>query len=245
MLEEEYETHMSTKVGARNGATVKVVCPICKTKTNHTVRASVHQDWEVVGIITGAYDLLTIQCNGCENVQFCKESSDDDSWHEEVVDGINKQVYDVKREIFPLFNNDFKPVRHYNQIPKHVRNLYEETYDSLVSGNIYLSGAGVRAVIEAICIANGIKTGKLVSKINKLHSNGIVTEAMKDLLHSVRVFGNNSVHTDTPIEYLDLILAWDAIDYLMVSIYGTGSANSQYEWKKSGWTETESKPEKS
>lgn len=233
MMTEEYETNASTRVGSRDGEVVKTICPICKTKTNHTVLASVHQDWEVVDVINGSYDMLTLQCNGCESLQFYKESSDDASWSEEVIDGRQQVVPDITKEAFPVFNTDFKPLRHYSEIPKHVKDLYKETYNSLISGDVYLSGAGVRAIIEAICIAHDISSGTLFSKINQLFTKGVVTEAMKNLLHSVRVFGNQSIHTDSSIDYRDLVLAWDAIDYLMVSIYGTGSVNSEYEWKKS------------
>lgn len=233
MMPEEYETNVSTIVGTRDGEIIKVVCPICTTKTNHTILVSVHQDWEVVDVIDGSYDMLTLQCNGCESLQFYKESRDDMSWRDEVVNGQHQEVPDIKKEVFPIFNTDFKPLRHYSEIPKHVKDLYKETYNSLISGDVYLSGAGVRAIIEAICSAHDISSGNLFSKINQLYTKGVVTEAMKDLLHSVRVFGNQSIHTDTSIDYRDLVLAWDAIDYLMVSIYGTGSVNSQYEWKKS------------
>lgn len=237
-MRDDYEQVIKNNNGTRDGEAMKLTCPSCQLRTNHTVLTSVHHQWDLVGVISGVWDMMVVSCNGCEGLQFCKISSDDDS-HDMIEDGKGgyTDIYTPKTELFPIFDINFKKPHLYGEMPKHVRKIYEETYDTIVSGNTILAGAGVRTIIEAICLSFGIKTGNLVSKINKMHEKGHVTESMKNLLHSIRVFGNSSVHADINTDFYDIQTAWDAIDNLIVAIYGTDSSNKSYEWKKSGWVE--------
>jgi hypothetical protein len=61
-----------------------------------------------------------------------------------------------------------------------------------------------------------------------LYEKGIVTEPMKGLLHNVRLFGNENIHTThTPKEF-ELIAAWQGVNVLAEAIYGTEDSNAHY-----------------
>src|SRR5947208_3269624 len=83
----------------------KLLCPRCRTKTNHTVKHSFREKWSIKEAgIAGFNDFFIVQCNGCDNVQFCKASSDSETFEE--VENDEGQVTDI---IYPETIEQYPP----------------------------------------------------------------------------------------------------------------------------------------
>jgi len=61
-----------------------------------------------------------------------------------------------------------------------------------------LAGVGLRALIEAVCRDQGINGGNLEALIGGLATNGILSKAQADILHTHRFLGNAAAHEVTP-----------------------------------------------
>lgn len=59
-----------------------------------------------------------------------------------------------------------------------------------------------RSVVEAVAKDNGITTGALKSKIDKLESEKLIRPVIKDAAHEIRFLGNEMAHGDfvEPVE---------------------------------------------
>jgi len=53
-----------------------------------------------------------------------------------------------------------------------------------------------RTVVEATAKAKGITSGRLVSKIDELATQGLVRNSTKDAAHEIRHLGNDMAHGD-------------------------------------------------
>lgn len=81
-------------------------------------------------------------------------------------------------------------------IPDGVAGYFREAHDAF-SVNAYRAVLLlVRSVIEATAKDRGITTGRLIQKINKLHSDGHIRKGTKDMAHALRILGNDMAHGD-------------------------------------------------
>jgi hypothetical protein len=208
----------------------KLICSYCRRQTNHKIEKSLLENWELVDDgMQGTISMLIVRCQGCDNLSFCKLSRDSETFTAvRSDDGSTSFEYIESVEQFPKTNTRFRQTRNFHSMPKEIKDAYEETYQALTNQQPKLGAAGTRLVIEEVCLSHGIKIRNLEPKIDKLHEKGIVTESMRDLLHNVRLFGNENVHTlKTPSNY-QLNIAWEAVNNLLQSIYGTADSNKDY-----------------
>ena len=90
---------------------------------------------------------------------------------------------------------------------------------SLKNNCYLLSGVGLRAVIEAVCIEQSITGRNLEVKINNLVKNKLITEKDANRLHSIRFLGNDSVHEmDVPNE-AKLRAAIEIVEHMLKNLY--------------------------
>ncbi|MGK5080286.1 DUF4145 domain-containing protein, partial [Janthinobacterium sp. HLX7-2] len=140
----------------------------------------------------------TVKCCGCENV-FFREIS----WNSEDIDhdyDENGQTISWANETITLYPEPKKErntIRDFHLLPENIQNIYKETVVSLESGQVILTGIGIRAILETICKDKGTK-GKLVTQIGQLHTKGVLSKNGADLLHKLRILGNASAHDIKP-----------------------------------------------
>lgn len=79
-------------------------------------------------------------------------------------------------------------------VPGAVWKMYKETMEALNANIRTLAGAGLRAVVEAICLDKRIGDGPLHRKIGDLAKQNLLTTAQADLLHEERYLGNAALH---------------------------------------------------
>ena len=228
MFEPEYRSEI--REDTHKGEVRKLLCSLCRHRTNHEVIKSLHDKWDMDDhAIDGEQVFLIVQCRGCEYYSFCKESSDSETYHDIAkADGTREVVYPTSTEQYPLVNPDFQRARMFTSMPKEIKEAYEETYKALTADLFKLGAAGMRLIIELVCLTQGITAGSLQKRIDDLHTEGVVTEDMKQLLHNVRLFGNKNVHTTNTPQLMELISGWDAVNTMLDAIYGTQDSNKMY-----------------
>jgi hypothetical protein len=194
----------------------KDYCPLCGHHTNHEVlfvekKGSLpeedfgwNQDYEV------------IRCRGCENIQFRTTYSDEGMVsysHDEEGDYYNDVKY------FPSFIMRHSRLEKLYGLPDKIRIVYLETLEALKSNCYLLTGVGLRAIIEAICIAENIAGRNLEQKINSLSRNKLITEKDSHRLHSIRFLGNDSVHEMSVPKQSQITIALNIIEHLLNNLY--------------------------
>ncbi len=124
-----------------------------------------------------------------------------------------------------IYESTFYPDRKYQhvlrksfiKIPNKLNILYKETVDAYNNKLSILCAAGLRALIEGICVDKGISGRNLECKIDSLTS--ILPENIVKNLHNFRFMGNEALHELNPPENRDLILAIEVSEDLMNFIY--------------------------
>lgn len=205
---------------------MKSFCSTCLRPTNHKVLKE-----EVVNYQeeeTGWWDntkYQIIQCMGCDTISF-RQLYNDISMQQHYEEDTTTQYLYPKRGTYS------KKVKPYRNVPTDIRNVYLETIDAYNNNLTLLSGVGVRAIIEGICIDKGIKDGTFVNsegkeikskglngKIYGLSSNGYLTSDNAEVLHELRFLGNAAVHELSYPSLNDLNVAIDIIELVLDNIY--------------------------
>lgn len=81
-------------------------------------------------------------------------------------------------------------------VPESIARAAREAHTSLSIGNYMSAILMARTVIEATAKANGITSGDLSKKINKMRDEDLIRPAIADRAHEVRYFGNDMAHGD-------------------------------------------------
>lgn len=214
------------------GKVLKILCQNCKIETNHLVLTAIdtsgREDWDG-DFFAWESIYQIIQCQGCEDISFRIESSNSEDYH---------PVYgqEISETIYPRRMKETINAKTYLNLPYNINRLYKETIDCYNNDVMVLSGAGVRALVEGICIDNKIIDGEveftdsagiikkqrrnnLQGKINGLFEKGILTKENTNILHEHRYLGNEAVHELSPPSKEELTLAINIIEHILDSIY--------------------------
>ncbi len=195
----------------------KDYCPRCQLLTNHKClfEKGIHSSHDDDFHWSEYFDI--IQCLGCENIQFRTRNSNEDMFHHDPYTGEQEYYEDVKYYPLNLMNHNILKNSYY--LPNKIRVVYIETIEALKNNCYLLSGVGLRAVIEAVCIEQSITGRNLEVKINNLVKNKLITEKDANRLHSIRFLGNDSVHEmDVPNE-AKLRAAIEIVEHMLKNLY--------------------------
>lgn len=91
--------------------------------------------------------------------------------------------------------------------------------DCFNNANYILCAAGIRAIIEGICIDNDINKGNLYSKIDELNKKGILTTQHSEILHNHRCIDNSAIHELAIPSKEELSLAIEILEHTLENIY--------------------------
>lgn len=137
---------------------------------------------------------LTFSCANCRRLNLA--SMLDDDYHvESVYYGQREEADDFdwsEAEWLPRH----REIRDFPDVPQHIAQAASEATLCLSVGAFRAVGALTRAVIEAVAKEKGITSGKLFTKIEALHDQGLIRAHVKEAAHEVRYFGNDMAHGD-------------------------------------------------
>lgn len=194
----------------------KDYCPNCQNITNQKCLFTTQERSENNADFHWEKNYETIQCLGCENIQFRNRYS-----HEDMIihteDGYEESFYESKYYPKSLANHTLLKNRYH--LPEKLKIVYIETLEALLNDCYLLAGVGLRAIIEAICIDQKISGRNLEVKINNLVRNKLITEKDGNRLHSIRFLGNDSVHEMDVPKVEKLRIALDIAEHLLKNLY--------------------------
>lgn len=212
---------------------LKILCSYCKTNTKHIVMTSINERateyWDEYQDIVWITDYEIIQCLGCETISFRSHEINSENEDQE-----GRLITTIL--IYPKRSKYLLVKKNYLNLPINLERIYSETIDCFNRGNYILSGAGVRGLVEGLCLENGITEGNvenikkdgsigikikkdLQGKINGLHESGKLTAQGADILHEHRFLGNEAVHELTSPSKEDLSLAIEIVENVFETLY--------------------------
>lgn len=199
---------------------IKIQCVYCERETNHKKvwEKNIHEDFDE-GDIWQDTTYSAYSCRGCNTITFRIVSANS----EEIETAENGDMaFTEHTNYYPKRSNRMikERIDIYDAPPK-VRRIYHETIEAYNNELPILCGVGVRAIIEAICLEEGITVHGLDNKINALIQKGVVTAKLGEGLHENRLLGNESAHELESFGDMQLSIAIRLIENVLESHYST------------------------
>jgi len=183
------------------GKSLKVICLNCEIETNHQVLTSIEEEgFDEKNDYHWNFIYQIIKCNGCECLSFREERFDS-----EMASNNEKQ----EEILYPERSEKTITGKTFYALPDNINTLYHEVIDCYNRNILILCAAGIRALVEAICLEKKIVDGivdkkdsdgnnerknNLEGKINGLAEKGILTKEHADILQNHRFLGNEAIH---------------------------------------------------
>ena len=195
----------------------KFYCSVCGRITHHDILGE-------KGVSAGSdadfwwhQTYRIVQCCGCDNISFNLESVDESMVRYDKKDG-TEELYSEYTS-YPVAEGDIRPIEFTWNFPSIIYSIYFETLTALNNKCYSLVAAGFRMIVEAICKDKEIKYKNLEAQINGLRKQGIISEADRNRLHSIRFMGNDSVHIEKTPTKEDLLLVLEIINGILSNLY--------------------------
>lgn len=194
-----------------NDSGLCTVCRQCGQTTNHKVIYELarksepddyfwHTSWQI------------IECLGCNDISFRQETVTEDDIDEYGQGAPTEKLY-------PSRISGHKPLENQDLLPIKLNRVYDETLSALENSLFVLAGVGLRAIIETICNDKDMQGKTLNQRINNLAVHGIITQVQADILHNLRVLGNEAAHEVQPVKQKELITGLEIAETMMKTIY--------------------------
>lgn len=197
---------------------IHLKCSTCDNSTRHKILATNTSHWQDDEGYVDLYESHhLIQCQGCMNTTFLKETQFSEDWYVDPRTG--EQFVPTERFQYPELSKGREALPESHLLPPKVKQIYDETHVALNSKMNIMVGFGVRAIVEAVCKDKSISGRDLAAKINNLANLGHITTDGAIILHSLRFMGNVAVHEIKEHKTEELNAAVDVIDYLLKGVY--------------------------
>jgi hypothetical protein len=214
-------TKVTEKINETQGEEEKLPCAKCDGKTYHKVLLSFDQtgedEHEVGYIFYWHMHYQIIQCQGCKTISFRQWSSNSEDFEQGddggYVPSIDEELYPSRVEGRKGLNEDVL------YLPSKVKRIYIETLQALNSRSPILAGIGLRALVETVCQEKNAEGVNLMRKIDDLTARGVLTPAGAGILHKIRTLGNAAAHEVKPHSEMQLGIALDVIEHLLIDVY--------------------------
>ena len=191
----------------------KFHCSKCNRETKHIIVTSylfkesiILSDKLPAGELTVDNDYKIVQCAGCDNVSFIHELP--------AVDFYVQYPEQVKKHRGLFLERTELP-----KLPNSVLPLYQEVMIAFKNNAPILSGIGLRALVEAICLQQKIQGYNLHLKIKELHTRGLISKQELPILDKLRTIGNAAAHKIKAVDEDSLRHALLIINHVLRSVY--------------------------
>lgn len=203
--------------------TVWVTCATCKHLNRHRVlhEKVINCRNDIDGPIVGYEYHRFVECMGCETVKYASSLLDlaNDEYGEHDIKVYPDAPGTTQRKAAAISKDEIFDDHGKSLIPDSVWKMYMETVDALNANIRTLAGGGLRATVEGICIANGIKDGNLQNKIDELAKQNLLTKSQAELLHEERYLGNAALHELETPSFQDIEDGLGIVEGLINTIY--------------------------
>lgn len=203
--------------GKTTGEVVESYCRSCGIVTRQAVAHSIDFDWNVEAELGWEiYQILV--CANCDTPSFRHSYADvfgtSDENGELIPDVVGYPVDAPPKSTSTPFTE-----LHQFQLPDLVVQVYDEVIIAVRSGAPILAGVGIRTLVETICRELKTRKASLEARINDLVSKGYLTPAGAEILHGIRLVGNDAAHETKPPTDQQIRAALQAIDHLLLGVY--------------------------
>jgi hypothetical protein len=199
---------------------IRALCSECDRENFHTIVRSAEYESEYTDrqfSMTSWDTYQVIECRGCQTISFRRTHADTENTNHDPDTG--EEELELRVELFPNRMVGRQEIDHTILLPATVRGIYFETLDALRGSLLVLTGIGIRALAEAMCEERGAQGRNLEDKLDDLVSQGVLSEAGAEILHSLRLMGNKAAHEVTPPSLPDLTVAFDVIEHALQGVY--------------------------
>lgn len=205
------------KENETKGEELFIPCDQCANETYHKVVMSVDvdgraRDWDYYY----KNNFQIVQCLGCKTFSFRSLHSNSDDF---ISDNNGNLQYAETENLFPSRVAGRKKLNRIYLLPPIIANVYEETHSALCNKLPILAGIGIRALIETVCKEKAASGRNLEQRIDALVTMGVLTREGADILHSLRILGNEAAHEVKPHSESTLGTAMDVVEHLLQGVY--------------------------
>lgn len=203
---------------------VKIYCNTCKGETNHDIKSthdqSYHEEFEDHGQrFLGYYEETEFRflvCRGCDSATLqekwtCAGMQDHNG------DEIYSYNYHPKRK-----NLGEREVKKFHHVDKKLNDSYKEIITAFQQGLEIVTAMGVRALLEGICVIEGIDDKAawgLAKKIEKLKDSSNIPDSIIDGLNGLKFIGDDAAHRLNATDKQTLSLSIDLLESLLTHLY--------------------------
>lgn len=192
-------------------------CATCGKNTAHMALTQVNLfDESDDGYFQWSSENYTLMCGGCKTVSFCVESSNSEDM-EYNKDG--DPIHTVTQKVYPGRVAGRPLLEDVQLLPYGIATVYKQTHEAICGKQTILAGIGLRAIVDAVCQEKNAEGADLSQKINDLVAKGITTQSGADILHSIRLIGNESAHQAKANSESELLTALEVVEHLLLGVY--------------------------
>ncbi len=206
----------------------KIHCNTCNHETNHELLSShtrteneVLEDYggQIHPLSSETFKYSFFVCRGCDTAILEERYNFID--FTEMHNHNDGTVYSYS--YFPDRKNKAprKP-REFVHIDSKLFSVYKEIIKAHNNGLGVITSIGIRALLEGICVAEGIndrKAHSLAGKIKKLQKNSSIPMEIIDGLNNLKLIGNNAAHRLSAPDKHTISLSIDLLEALLTHLY--------------------------
>ena len=197
---------------------LRLPCPACTASTFHKVLLSAKRSerFDPAGYHVDIW-FQVVQCQGCRTLSFRRLVVDSDDYQYDQIAG---EYVAVEREsLYPSRVEGRRQLPDAHYLPFTVSSLYKETLAALANDSPILAGIGIRALVEAVCKERNASGRNLEKRIDDLVTLGVLTASGSEILHSLRLVGNEAAHEAKPHTKNELLVGMDVVENLLNTVY--------------------------
>ncbi len=202
----------------------KIHCNTCKRETNHELLSSHDCDYHEVEEHNGQKMLVWYEntrygfwvCKGCDTASL-EEKYNCSGMHDSNGDDIYSYTYSPERQ-----NKSPRDARKFLHINKKLNATYLEIIKAHNQGLEIISAIGVRALLEGICVEEGIDDKSayaLSKKIIKLQTVSNIPKSIIDGLNSLKFIGDDAAHRLNASNKHNIMLSINLLEALLTHLY--------------------------
>ncbi|MBL3619711.1 MAG: DUF4145 domain-containing protein [gamma proteobacterium endosymbiont of Lamellibrachia anaximandri] len=202
----------------------KIHCNTCNHETNHVLLATHDKDYHEVEEHQGQKHLLWYEnyvygfwvCRGCDTA-LLEEKYTCSGMYDNNGDEVYSYTHLPERK-----NKAPRVAKKYVHINKKLNSAYLEVIKAHNQGLKIVSAIGVRALLEGICVEEGIDDKAaygLSGKIKKLQSVSNIPESIIDGLNGLKFIGDDAAHRLNESNKRTILLSIDLLEALLTHLY--------------------------
>lgn len=203
---------------------VRIYCNTCKGETNHEVKSTHNQSYHDVFEDHGQRFLSYYEetefrflvCRGCDTATL-EEKWNCSGMHDRNGDDFYSYSYHPKRK-----NLGEREAKKFHHVDKKLNESYKEIITAFQQGLEIVTAMGVRALLEGICVLEGIDDKAawgLAKKIEKLKDSPNIPDSIIDGLNGLKFVGDDAAHRLNATDKHTLSLSIDLLESLLIHLY--------------------------